>query len=306
MKKHLTMFAVIAVIVLAVAPLAGCGGQQDDQDQRVVVIGSKPHAEQYILGEMIAIMLEEHTDIEVERNFGIAGGTANLHPAMLSGDIDIYPEYTGTGWMFVLKQDLIADPLEMFEAVRDQYQADFAITWLDPLGFNNTFTLAVPRQLAEDYNLVTFSDLAAISDQLVFGAEFDFFERDDGFDALAATYNFNFKNIREMDIGLKYQSIGGGEVDVINAFSTDGQISLFDLVILEDDKNFFPSYYAAIIIRSEMLENYPEIEEVLSMLSGQISDAEMTEMNYQVDELNREAADVAREFLVSKGLIEDR
>ncbi len=109
-----------------------------------------------------------------------------------------------------------------------------------------------------------------------------------------------------MDIGLKYQSIGSDEVDVINAFSTDGQISLFDLVILEDDKSFFPSYYAAIIVRSEILEKYPEIEEVLGMLSGQISDAEMTEMNYQVDELKREAADVAREFLANKGLIETR
>ncbi len=306
MKKNLTLFVALSVIILAVAPLAGCGGQQDDQDQRVVVIGSKPHAEQYILGEMIAIMLEEHTDIEVVRNFGIAGGTSNLHPAMISGEIDIYPEYTGTGWMFVLKQDLIADPMEMFEAVRDQYQEDFDITWLNPLGFNNTFTLAVPRQLAEDYDLETFSDLAAISSELVFGAEFDFFERDDGFDALAATYNFNFKSIREMDIGLKYQSIGSDEVDVINAFSTDGQINLFDLVILEDDKSFFPSYYAAIIVRSEILEKYPEIEEVLGMLSGQISDAEMTEMNYQVDELKREAADVAREFLANKGLIETR
>ncbi len=306
MKKNLTLFVALSVIILAVAPLAGCGGQQDDQDQRVVVIGSKPHAEQYILGEMIAIMLEEHTDIEVVRNFGIAGGTSNLHPAMISGEIDIYPEYTGTGWMFVLKQDLIADPMEMFEAVRDQYQEDFDITWLNPLGFNNTFTLAVPRQLAEDYDLETFSDVAAVSSELVFGAEFDFFERDDGFDALADTYNFNFKSIREMDIGLKYQSIGSDEVDVINAFSTDGQISLFDLVILEDDKSFFPSYYAAIIVRSEILEKYPEIEEVLGMLSGQISDAEMTEMNYQVDELKREAADVAREFLANKGLIETR
>ncbi len=301
MKKAFVGILVLALILTV--SLVGCGS---DDDARKVVVGSKPHAEQYVLGEMIAIMLEEHTDIEVERNLGIAGGTSNLHPAMLSGDIDIYPEYTGTGWMFVLKQDRIADPTELFEAVRDQYQEDFAITWLEPLGFNNTFTLAVPRQLAEQYDLVTFSDLAAVSDQLVFGANFDFYERDDGFDALVEAYNFNFKGSREMDIGLRYQSIGAGEIDVVNAFSTDGEINLFDLVILEDDKNFFPSYYAAIIIRNEILDKYPEIGEVLSMLSGQISDAEMTEMNYQVDELNREAADVAREFLVRKGLIESR
>lgn len=288
--------------------LTGCNnnggnGNEEAAANEPVVIASKPHAEQYILGEMLAILLEENTDIPVTRNFGIAGGTSNLHPAMVSGEIDIYPEYTGTGWMFVLQRDLIGDSREMFEAVRDEYQDEFNITWLEPYGFNNTFTLAIPAELAEEYDLQTFSDLGKVAENLIFGAEFDFYERDDGFDALAETYNLNFKETREMDIGLKYQSIGAGEVDVINAFSTDGQISLFDLVVLEDDQGFFPTYYAATMVRTDTLEKYPEIADALGVLEGQISDGEMTEMNYQVDELNRDAADVAREFLESKGLL---
>ncbi|MCW3488514.1 glycine betaine ABC transporter substrate-binding protein [Dethiobacter alkaliphilus] len=305
-----TKSKVICIVLLALLltfSLTGCNNNGGNGNEAAtndpVVIASKPHAEQYILGEMLAILLEENTDIPVTRNFGIAGGTSNLHPAMVSGEIDIYPEYTGTGWMFVLQRDLIGDSREMFEAVRDEYQDEFNITWLEPYGFNNTFTLAMPAALAEEYGLQTFSDLGEAAENFIFGAEFDFYERDDGFDALAETYNLNFKETREMDIGLKYQSIGAGEVDVINAFSTDGQISLFDLVILEDDRGFFPTYYAATMVRTDTLEKYPEIADALGVLEGQISDGEMTEMNYQVDKLNRDAADVAREFLESKGLL---
>ena len=305
-QNRLILFVVLGVL-LSLA-IVGCGNSNSDNNEEAtpkdpVVISSKPHAEQFILGEMLAILLEEHTDIPVTRNLGIAGGTSNLHPAMVNGEIDIYPEYTGTGWMFVLQQDLIADAEEMYAAVKNEYQQEYNITWLEPYGFNNTFTLAVSRDIAEEHDLRTFSDLGEASENFNFGAEFDFYERDDGFPALSETYNLNFKDTKEMDIGLKYQAIGAGEVDVINAFSTDGQINLFDLMILEDDKNFFPSYHCATIIRTETLEKYPEIADVLGVLTGQISDGEMTEMNYKVDEENQDAADVAREFLVSKGLL---
>lgn len=304
--KKLKAAVFCSLLVFIAIAASGCGNSftpNGGQTKNPVVIGSKPHTEQYILGEMLAILLEEKTDIPVRRNFGIAGGTSNLHPALVSGEIDMYPEYTGTGWMFVLKRNLISDPREMFEAVRDAYQQEFNIIWLEPYGFNNTFTLALPRPLVDKYGLRTFSDLGKVSGNLVFGAEFDFFEREDGFPALSETYGFRFKGTREMDIGLKYQAVDAGQVDVINAFSTDGQISRFNLVILEDDKSFFPSYLCATIVRAETLERYPEIADVLGVLAGQISDAEMTEMNYQVDELRREASDVAREFLASKGLL---
>ncbi len=272
-------------------------------EERSVTVGSKPHAEQYILAEMLSLLIEEHTDITVDQRLGIGGGTSNLHPAVLEGDIDMYPEYTGTGWLFVLQQDLIEQPDELYDAVAEQYLAEFGIVWLDRYGFNNTYALAVRDEYVAQYSLRTYSDLAEVSEQLVFGAEYDFFERDDGFDALSEAYGLQFRDTREMDIGLKYEAIGSGQVDVINAFSTDGLLAELDITVLEDDLHFFPSYEAATIVRQETLEQYPELKDVLNMLSGAIDDASMTRMNYRVEELNEDPRVTAREFLETAGLL---
>ena len=270
---------------------------------KTVVVASKPHAEQYILAEMITLLIENHTDILVEKKLGIGGGTSNIHPGMINGEIDIYPEYTGTGLLFVLKEDLITDPQELYSHVKDRYEEEYEITWLDIYGFNNTYALAIKEEVANQYNLETYDDLAQISDQLVFGAEYDFFEREDGYNGLNEIYGFNFRDLKEMDIGLKYEAIGSGQVDVINAFSTDGLLLEYDLKVLEDNRNFFPSYQAATLIRKETLERYPELEEVLQMMSGQITDEDMIQMNYYVENENRDPEDVAEEFLREKGLI---
>ena len=266
-------------------------------------MASKPHAEQYILAEMITLLIENHTDILVEKKLGIGGGTSNIHPGMINGEIDIYPEYTGTGLLFVLKEDLITDPQELYSHVKDRYEEEYGITWLDIYGFNNTYALAIKEEVANQYNLQTYDDLAQISDQLVFGAEYDFFEREDGYNGLNDIYGFNFRDLKEMDIGLKYEAIGSGQVDVINAFSTDGLLLEYELKVLEDSRNFFPSYQAATLIRKETLERYPELEEVLQMMSGQITDEDMIQMNYYVENENRDPEDVAEEFLREKGLI---
>ncbi len=292
------------ILLLLLISLVGGGfllGCSDEGDP--VVVASKPHAEQYILGEMLSLLIEEHTDIPVERNFGIGGGTSNIHPAMESGEIDIYPEYTGTSWMFVLNQDLIEDPDELYEETKAAYVEEFEMQWLDLYGFNNTYALAIAEEIAQEYDIYTYSDLAEVSGEITFGAEYDFYERDDGFDALAAQYGFDFQREVELDIGLKYQAVDQGEVDVINAFSTDGLLSAYDLRVLEDDQNFFPSYYAGTIIRMETLEAHPELEEVLNRLAGAITDEEMIEMNYRVEEENEDPEAVAREFLEEKGLI---
>lgn len=270
---------------------------------KTVVVASKPHAEQYILAEMITLLIENHTDILVEKKLGIGGGTSNIHPGMINGEIDIYPEYTGTGLLFVLKEDLITDPQELYSHVKDRYEEEYEITWLDIYGFNNTYALAIKEEVANQYNLQTYDDLAQISDQLVFGAEYDFFEREDGYNGLNDIYGFNFRDLKEMDIGLKYEAIGSGQVDVINAFSTDGLLLEYELKVLEDNRNFFPSYQAATLIRKETLERYPELEEVLQMMSGQITDEDMIQMNYYVENENRDPEDVAEEFLREKGLI---
>lgn len=293
-----TIILILFVSLLSAGFLLGCS---DDGDS--VVVASKPHAEQYIIAEMLSILIEEHSDIEVERNFGIGGGTANIHPAMLEGEIDIYPEYTGTSWMQVLGEDLIEDPNELYEETKAAYEEEFELKWLELYGFNNTYALAVDGDIAEENNLQTYSDLAEMSGELTFGAEYDFYEREDGFDALSEHYGFAFDREVELDIGLKYQAMEQGEVDVINAFSTDGLLSAYNIRVLEDDQFFFPSYFAGTVVRMETLEEYPELEEILNRLSDAITDEEMIEMNYRVEEENEDPEAVAREFLEEKGLI---
>ena len=295
MKRILAGLILTAVLLT----LTACSSQEP----KTVVIASKPHSEQYILAEMLSLLIENHTDIKVEKKLGIGGGTSNIHPAMLSGDFDIYPEYTGTGLLFVLKEDLITDSDELYKRVQDRYLEEYNIKWLGLYGFNNTYALAVKESTAQTYNLETYDDLALASKDLVFGAEYDFFERDDGYEALKDAYGFEFKDTKEMDIGLKYEAIGSDEVDVINAFSTDGLIKQYNLKVLEDNKNFFPAYQAATLIRKETLDKYPEIEKVLEKLTGQISDDEMIQMNYQVEKEKMDPRDVAEQFLEAKGLI---
>ncbi len=286
------------VLVLLVALLAGC-----QTEEKKVVIASKPHSEQYILAEMLTQLIETHTDITVEQKLGIGGGTANIQPAMLAGEIDIYPEYTGTGWLFVLKQELINDPDALYDAVMMMYQSEYNIIWLDRYGFNNTYALAVAGSIATEFQLETYTDLVDKSPMLIFGAEYDFYEREDGYPGLEAVYGFDFKEKKELDIGLKYEAIGSGEIDVVNAFSTDGLLKQYDLKVLRDDQNFFPSYQAATLIRQETLDVYPELKEVLNKLAGQISDDEMVELNYLVEKENLDPKEVARKFLEDKGLI---
>jgi glycine betaine/choline ABC-type transport system substrate-binding protein len=278
--------------------LMGC-----TQEEKKVVVASKPHSEQYVLAEMITLLIEDRTDIIVEQNLGIGGGTANIHPAMIKGEIDIYPEYTGTGWMIVLKQELINDPDELYGENKALYESEYGLIWLGRYGFNNTYALAMPKALADEWEVETYTDLGKVSPNLVFGAEYDFFEREDGFKALSKIYGFNFKDQEELDIGLKYQAIGSEDVDVINAFSTDGPLQEYEMKVLVDDKNYFPAYQAATVIRMETLEKYPELEEVLNLMEGLISDDEMVAMNYKVDNLNEDPKEVAREFLTEKGLL---
>ena len=295
MKKILSL---ILCAVLA-AGISGCS----DKAEKKVVVASKPQSEQYILAEMITLIIENGTDISVEKKLGIGGGTANIQPAMESGEIDIYPEYTGTGWLFVLKEELINDPEELYESVKDAYAEKYDMKWLGMYGFNNTYALAMKRSAAEEMGIETYSDLAEKGGALVFGAEYDFYEREDGFPGLEDAYGLSFENMVELDIGLKYEAIGTDQVDVINAFSTDGLIKQFDLKVLEDDKMFFPAYNAATIVRQETLDMYPELEAVLETLTGQISDDEMTELNYLVENEKMDPAKVAEDFLKGKGLL---
>ena len=295
MKKVLGVMVVFVIIL----GIVGCSKEEEK-----LVIATKPHTEQYILGEIISQLITAHTDIKVDLiEGGIAGGTANIHPAMLKGEIDIYPEYTGTGWLAVLKKDLINDPVELYSQVKKEYEEEFGIIWMDLYGFNNTYAISMKEELAKELGIESITDLASKSEGLIFGANYDFYEREDGYNGLSDVYGFSFKDNVEVDIGLKYEAIKADEVNVINAFSTDALLKKYNLRVLADDKNYFPSYYAATLVRKEVLEKYPELEEVLNMIAGQISDEEMTSMNYEVENDKKDPKDVAKSFLERKGLL---
>ena len=294
MKKIVSLVIIMGILLT----LGGC----KNQDKKVV-IASKPMAESYIIAEMLGQLIEENSDIKVEYKTGIGGGTSNIQPGMEAGKIDMYPEYTGTGWLFVLKRDLINDPEELYTQVAKGYEEEYNFKWLELYGFNDTYALSMNRELAEENDIETYSDLAANSSKFVLGSEYDFYEREDGYIGLVDEYGFAFKETKDMDIGLKYKAIGAGEVDVINNFSTDGLLSEYDLKVLEDDKNFFPAYQASTIIRQETLDKYPELEDILNKIAGKISDEEMQQMNYYVEHDNKDPKVVANEFLVSKGLL---
>lgn len=294
------MYKKIMSIILSIAMIISFSGCESKTKK--VVIASKPMTEQYILAEMLTQLIEENTDIEVEQKLGIGGGTSNIQPAMENGEIDIYPEYTGTGWLFVLKKDLINDPNELYEAVKEEYKDKYNIKWLGLYGFNNTFTLTIKKEKADELNIKNYSDLALKSKNLKFGAEYDFYEREDGYKGLEKIYGFKFKDKVELDIGLKYDAISADNVDVINAFSTDAMLKKYNLKVLEDNENFFPSYYATTLVREETLEEYPELEEVLNKLEGMISNEDMIQMNYEVEQEKKDPKEVATKFLISKGL----
>lgn len=284
---------IVAVVIASVVP---------DNKKDTIHIATKPMTEQYVLGEMLDILIEQDTDLNVEITQGVGGGTSNIQPAMENGEFDLYPEYTGTGWNMVLKKEGLYTK-DMFSSLQKEYNDDYDMSWIGMYGFNNTYGLVVRKEIADKYNLKTYSDLKAVSDQLTFGAEYDFFEREDGYDALCAEYGFHFKKTMDMDIGLKYQAINQGKIDVMNIFTTDGQLSTSDVVVLVDDKQFYPSYMCGNIVRNEVMEQHPELEAVLQTLSGTITDSDMARMNYEVETLGREPRAVAKEFLAGKGLI---
>ena len=283
--------------ITAAGMLAGCG-----QSSETIHMATKPMTEQYIMGSMMKTLIEQDTDLTVEVTEGVGGGTANIQPAMEEGEFDFYPEYTGSGWNEVLKEESIYNE-SMFDQLQEGYDA-LDMTWTGMLGFNNTYGLVVASDIAQQYDLKTYSDLAAVSDQLVFGAEYDFFEREDGYDALCDTYGLTFKDTMDLDIGLKYDALAQKEIDVMNIFTTDGQLSAADVEVLEDDRQFYPSYLCGNVVRSEVLEAHPELNGVFEKVTGLISDSDMAQMNYEVETENREPEDVAEEFLASHGLME--
>lgn len=273
------------------------------REEKTIHIATKPMTEQYILGEMLDILIEQDTDLNVELTQGVGGGTSNIEPALENGEFDMYPEYTGTGWNAVLKNSGVYQESQ-FGKLQSEYR-ELGLTWTSMYGFNNTYGLVVRKDIAEKYNIRTYSDLRQYAGELKFGAEPDFYEREDGYDALCEAYGMKFGKTMDLDIGLKYKALANKQIDVMVVFTTDGQLAKANATVLKDDRKFFPSYLCGNVVRLDTLKKHPEIKTEFDKLKGKISDTDMVKMNYQVDVDGKEPRDVARAFLKSRGLLKN-
>ena len=294
MKKSL-LGSLLGIVLL----LSACGSKEE------IVIGGKPWTEQFILPYVLGIYIEEQTDYDVSYKEGL-GEVSILTPAIEKGEIDLYVEYTGTGLKDVLKEDTAPGESseDVYKRVKEGYKEKFDVVWLEPLGFENSYTLAYANEVLDGAE--TYSDVAEISQKqdVVFGGPHSFYEREgDGYNDLIDEYEMEFSDTRDLDPNIMYEAVKNGEVDVIPAFTTDSRIQLFELQTTEDDLAFFPKYDAAPIVRQETLDDFPELEEVLQALAGEISEEEMLKMNARVDLDEEKPEDVAREFLEEKGLL---
>src|SRR3989441_891527 len=248
-----------------------------------IVVGAKNFTESDLLAEIVAQQIVRRTGLPVDRRLHL-GGTFVCHRAITAGDIDIYVEYTGTAFTAILKQTPIADADSVYRFVAARYRSEFQLHWTAPLGFNNTFAILVRRADAERYGLTRIADLARVASRWKAGFGYEFLERADGFRGLADAYGLRFSAPpTAMDLGLTYRALAEGKVDVIAGNSTDGQIEALDLVVLEDDRHYFPPYEAAPVIRQAVLDAHPEVGTALALLAGLITDAEMRRLNALAD-----------------------
>jgi len=273
------------------------------QENKPIRVGSKNFTESSLLAELMAQMIEAHMRIAVERRLNL-GGTKICWAALRSGEIDLYADYTGTGWAIVLKEKgKITDPLKAFLHVRRRYHEEYSIRWLDPFGLNNTYRLAMDEAKAKKLGIVRISDLSAHAGKLKAGFSLEFLNREDGYPGLVQAYGLEFGNVRGLEHGLAYAAIRSGDLDVIDAYSTDGKLLRYKLRVLEDDRRFFPPYNAAPLVREDTLQAHPELEAVLSRLAFRLPDRVMQSLNYAVEAEGRTFAAVARTFLKREGLV---
>lgn len=280
-------------LCLAELSVGGCG------QAPAVVVGSKNLTEQALLGEMMAQQIERKLHVKVARRLNL-GGTLLAHRALVNGEIDLYPEYTGTALTAVLKQHPMQDPEAVLNAVRALYRSEWKLDWLDPMGFDNTFAMIVNGAEARANHLKTLSDAAAAHTWRL-GVGYEFAGRPDGLDGLLSTYGIHMAAAPQtMDLGLLYTALEAKQVDLIAASATDGQISKLDVTVLQDDKHYFPPYQCAAVVREAAETRLPGLRAALEELSGKISDEKMRRLNYEVDVEHRPEWKVAGEFLDGK------
>jgi osmoprotectant transport system substrate-binding protein len=295
MRRFFTLLGAASILILS----SSCSTRSDR-----IVVGSKNFTESLILGELMAQQIEAHTHLRIERRFYLAG-TYICHQAILGGRVDIYPEYTGTALTAILKQKPDPDRQQIYEHVKDEYEKRFGLTLLPPLGFNNTFAMEIRGEDARRLQLRTLSQAARYAPQWRAGFGYEFMERPDGYQGLAAAYGLHFAiPPRVMDLGLLARALKDRQIDMAAGNATDGLIPALDLFVLEDDRHYFPPYEAVPVVRRQTLRRHPQLAAALARLAGKISDEEMQQLNYDVDGLHHDVKAVAHDFLKKKGLLE--
>jgi len=272
---------------------------------KTLTLASKSFSESIILSEMLAIVLEENYDYKIKRQNNL-GGTKVVFDALKVGDVDLYPDYTGTGYIMILKESGESDPNVVYDIVSKRFEKEFGITWSPSIGFNNTYALAVRADDERFKNISKISQIKKLSAELRMAAAHESLERKDGYLAFKSFYdlNFNNNNVKGMDAGLMYSAIRDKQTDIIMSYSTDGRIGAYKLKLLEDDKNFFPPYYASFLVKTKTLKKHPALIEVFDTFDHLINEQEMIEMNDLVDRAKQEPKLVARNFLIKKGIIQ--
>lgn len=298
MKKR--NFVLLCVLGFSLAMLiASCTVKPDN----LITIGSKNFTEQVILGELLAQHIEANTDLKVERKLNL-GGTFICHNALTTGEIDAYVEYTGTAFTAILNNEPVSNPQEVYQQTKQQYDQQFNLEVMPSLGFNNTFAIIIRGEDARKLQVQNISQIAQKTPLWRVGFGEEFLSRKDGFPGLAETYNLRFaESPKMMDLGQVYPALKDKQVDLVVGNSTDGQIGRLDLVILKDDRLFFPPYQAVPVVRQQTLQKHPELREVLQKLSGKISAPEIQRLNFQVEAEKKDVKQVVEQFLLSKGLI---
>ena len=292
-----TQIVTCLIVGLWVGGLVGC------TKERPITVGSKNFTEQVILGEIVAQHLEHRLGRRVDRRLNL-GGTLLAHQALVNGDIDLYPEYTGTALTTILKLPPVHDPAAAMALVRAEYQTRFGVEWVDPLGFNNTFAMVIRGEDARKSKLETLSDAARYSPGWNLGVGYEFQQRSDGLAGLLKIYNLPIHGSpKTMDLGLLYKALEQRQVGMVAANATDGQLSVLDVLVLQDDKRYFPPYDCAFVVRTDRLKDNPPLRQALTDLAGLLSDRTMRTLNYQVDGEHRPLKGVAERFLREAGLL---
>ncbi|MFJ7979840.1 osmoprotectant update ABC transporter permease/substrate-binding subunit OpuFB [Lysinibacillus xylanilyticus] len=298
-KKTITALSIISVVALLmiIFPLLNF------KEKEEIVIAGKLGSEPEILINMYKLLIENETDLKVQLKPGL-GKTSFVFNALKSGSIDIYPEFTGTAISEFLKEEAINNNQEdVYNQAKEGMMNKFEMVMLSPMKYNNTYALAVSKEIADTYHLQTISDIKPIQESIKVGFTLEFNDREDGYLGIQKRYGITLSNITTMEPKLRYQAIESGNIDMLDAYSTDSEIRQYNLQVLTDDQQLFPPYQGAPLLRKETLEKYPEIETALNKLANQITDDEMREMNYQVNVEGQNIEDVAREYLIKAGLL---